>query len=442
MGGIGDKSLKMSLADTLRMAWADPDLRQRLIFVLGVFAVFALAIHIPVPIPGVSAEAIARAVENNAFLQFLNMFSGRALAKVSIVALGLGPYITASIIMQVLNAANPAWKQELREGGEYARRKQNQRTRALSLVLGVFQGYGILNAITSGLGTRLNPLDQFMVLLFWTAGAMFMLWLGEQVTERGIGNGISMLIFAGIVIAFPSLTQQIYTNVQAGTISWFQVIIVVALFFLSTALIVFFTVAQRRIPIQHMRRQMGTKTMGGQTSYLPFSVNLVGVMPIIFASSLAYLPSQFAMMAGPTSQFGQVLDRISLFLAPNFSRWEGIVASFIYMALIFFFTYFWTAIQFNVDDITDNLRRSGSFIPGVRPGKQTRDFLDGIITRIAIVGAVFLAVVAVSQYVLPLILNLQGIGLLFGTSLLIMVSVALETMRQMEANLLMKQYGQ
>lgn len=439
-GISGDRSLRMGLADTFRLAWADPELRQRLTFVLSVFAVFALAVHVPVPLPGVSAEAIAEAVRNNTFLTMMNSFGGRALQKVSIVALGLAPYITASIVMQVLQAANPAMKQEMREGGEYARRKNNQRIRVLTIILCIGQGVGLLRLLTGSAAINLSIFSQVSVILFWTAGAMFMLWLGEQITERGIGNGVSMLIFAGIVIAFPDLAGIIFQAIQNGTANYLQLIGVIAIFLLTTVFIVYFTIAQRRLPIQHMRRQLGTKQMGGATSYLPLPVNLVGVMPIIFALSLTTIPAMLTPLM-PEGPVRGAFDQLSIFLNPNLAQWQGWVGALLYMGLIFFFTYFWTAIQFNVDDISDNLRRSGSFIPGTRPGKQTRDFLDAVITRISVAGALFLSVVAVSQFFVPLIMPIQALTLLFGTSLLIMVSVALETMRQIEANLMMKQYG-
>lgn len=448
MGGTGtsrgDKGLRMSLVDTLRLAWADPDLRQRILFVLFIFGVYALGVHIPVPIPGMDPKQFEDVMRNNAMLQMINMFGGGGLRRISIFALGLTPYITSSIIMQILTQATPAWKKEMQEGGEYARRQQNRRTRMLTLVLCLFQGYGLLTMMHQGgvlVGTTWSWQVIAPVMLFWTAGAMFVLWLGEQVSERGIGNGVSLMIFAGIIITLPSLLEQVGMAAREGLVSWFQVAIVAALFAATTWFVVMFTIAQRRIPIQHMRRQFGTKAMGGQTSYLPLSLNLAGVIPIIFAVSLVYMPSQFAMMAPAGTWFHDSLMTVARFLSPDFTRPEGYIAALIYMMLIFFFTYFWTAIQYNVEDIANNLKRGGSYIPGVRPGKQTRDFLDGVISRITIVGAFFLAIVALSQYVVPLIMPVSGLSMLFGTSLLIMISVALETMRQIEANILMKQYG-
>lgn len=447
MMGPGDKGLKFSLADTFRMAWADPDLRQRIIFVLSVFALFAFCIHVPVPMPGVPTADIEEAVKSNGFLAMLGMMGGRALQRVSILALGLGPYITASIIMQILNAANPAWKKELQEGGEFARRAQGKRTRYLTLALCAAQGWGLIKTLQGAIPSMnaaviANPWLPYTTILFWTAGAMLMLWLGEQLTERGIGNGVSLIIFAGIVISFPSTVQQVWESIQNGTTAWYAGVIVLVMFFFSTWFITYFTIAQRRIPVQHIRRQFGTKSMGGATSYLPFSVVMVGVIPIIFAIALIQIPYQFMGWFPVGSQGHTILQNVAAFLNPNFSDWRGFVGVFIYAGLIFFFSYFYTAVQFNVEDIANNLKRAGSFIPGIRPGKQTKDFLDGVISRITVVGALFLAAVALSPYLLPLFINVVNVQLLFGTSLLIMVSVALETMRQIEANILMKQYGQ
>jgi preprotein translocase subunit SecY len=447
----------MPLAETFRLAFADPDLRQRLLFVLFMFGVFALGVHVPVPIPGIkSAELDLK----GGLFDLLNSFGGGALRKLSIFALGLNPYITASIIMQVLTTANPAWKKELQEGGEYARKQQNKRTRGLTLLLCAVQGFGLLTMIAgAGKGTDVGVAIATMpfylkliTVMFWTAGSMFTLWLGEQISEKGIGNGVSLMIFAGIVISLPMQGERLWAAMKAGEVHWYQVAVVGALFLGATWLIVYFTTAQRRIPIQHMRRQVGTKMLGGQTSYLPLSVNMAGVLPIIFAVSLIYLPSQFSMMLGGDTPnntgfvgtMAHIFGTIAEWLNPGSLRWEqALVGSILYTGLIFFFTYFWTAIQYNVEDISNNLKRGGSFIPGVRPGKQTKDFLDQVISRITLVGAAFIAIIALLQYIAPRIsgISYSYINIIGGTSLLIMVSVALETMRQIEANLLMKQYG-
>lgn len=453
-GGNSGKGLSLPLHETFRLAWADPDLRQRILIVLGLFAVYALGVHVPVPVPGFDSSAIVDQLSQLPAFQLLNVLGGGALRRLSIFALGLNPYITASIIMQILQQALPQWKKEMQEGGEYARKQNNKRTRLLTLFLCVFQGFGLLSIMKASPQIAVMPFYyQLIIVTFWTAGSMFMLWLGEQISERGIGNGVSLMIFAGIILALPYQTQELIRGYNDGQVKLWSIIVVGALFLVATWFIVYFTTAQRRIPVQHMRRQVGNRTMGGQTSYLPFSVNMAGVLPIIFAVSLISLPSQFEMaFGGPANPIGNALGIIGSYLNPANGQPisaavpipKGVIGSILYTGLIFFFTYFWTAIQYNVDDISNNLKRAGSFIPGVRPGKQTKDFLDGVISKITIVGAAFISVVALLQYIAPALaqINFQYISIIGGTSLLILVSVALETMRQIEANLLMKQYGQ
>ncbi|MBX3111152.1 MAG: preprotein translocase subunit SecY [Fimbriimonadaceae bacterium] len=437
--GGGDKSLRLSLADTLRLAWADDDLRQRLTFVIGIFLIYAMGVQVPVPVPGFDPAQMQKLLEDNAFFNLLNTFGGGAFKRLSIFALGLGPYISASIIMQVLTMGIPSWKEEMKEGGEYARKQQNKRTRSLTLALCVFQGFGLMSQM-GPVVAQLVPFAKIAVVIFWMCGSSLLQWLGEQVTERGIGNGISILIFAGIVISIPNIAGILGNAVKNGTVGWGQVVVILALFLLTTYVVVYFTIAQRRIPIEHMRRNFGTKSIGGQVSYLPISPNMAGVIPIIFALALTNLPSMFRSVFPQGHPAQQALDMIGKFFYPDFRHWEGWVAAVVYAAMIFFFTYFYTALQYNVEDMADNLKKHGSFIRGIRPGKQTKEFLDGVISRVTFVGAGFLAIVALTQYVLPLIAAVQNLGLIFGTSLLIMVSVALETMRQIEANLLAKQY--
>ncbi|CAN5529221.1 preprotein translocase subunit SecY [soil metagenome] len=457
-GGKGDKSLSLPLAEIFRLAWADSDLRSRLTYVLMMFAVFALGVHIPVPVPGIDSAAVAESLKGPAF-DLLNMFGGGALRKISIFALGLNPYITASIIMQIMQTALPNLKQEMKEGGQYARQKMNKYTRLVALALCFFQGWGLLQIMRGGASqiAALPIPTLFIILIFWTAGSMFMLWMGEKISENGIGNGTSLMIFAGIILSLPLQGERIWQGLQDGIVQYWSVALVLLIFLAATWFIVYFTTAQRRIPIQHMRRMVGTKQIGGSTSYLPLSVNMAGVLPIIFAVSLIGLPYQLSIVfGGETKPAGRFLATISSYLQPSnpqpafpgvsWLEWlpRGVVGSVLYTILIFFFTYFWTAIQYNVEDISDNLKRGGSFIPGIRPGKQTKEFLDSVISRITVVGAAFISVIALLQYVAPAVarIDYRYVNVIGGTSLLIMVSVALETMRQIEANLLMKKYGQ
>jgi preprotein translocase subunit SecY len=443
----GDKGLTLPLLETIRLSWADAELRQRITFVLIMFAVFCLGVHIPVPVPGVSSSDVMKSLDDLNMIQLLNMMSGGALRRLSIFALGLNPYITASIIMQILYTAVPQWKKELQEGGEYARKQQNKKTRGLTIALCLIQGWGLLQILKRAPAiAALSPQQDAVIVLFWTTGAMFVLWIGEQISEKGIGNGVSLMIFAGIILSLPNQAEVLISNYNKGAIAWWSFVILAVIFLATTWVIVYFTTAQRRIPIQHMRRMVGTRMMGGQTSYLPLSVNMAGVMPIIFAVSLIGLPYQFSVMAkGDATPIGRWLKTIGEYLSPSSPEaLKALIGSIMYTVLIFFFTYFWTAIQYNVEDISNNLKRGGSFIPGVRPGKQTKDFLDGVISRITIVGAGFISIVALVQWLSPRISGIPSgvrISIIGGTTLLIMVSVALETMRQIEANLLMKQYG-
>jgi preprotein translocase subunit SecY len=452
-GGGGDKSLSLPLTQIFRLAWEDDDLRARIKFLLLMFAVFALGIHVPVPTPGLTESSIMDKLKDSQVFQMIDSFGGGALRKLSVFALGMNPYITSSIIMQIMGSAFPQLKKELEEGGEYARKKQNQRTRFLTLLMCGVQGWGYIQLLQQGLGNALTVGNVAVILTFWTAGSMFALWLGEQISEKGIGNGVSLMIFAGIMIGIPYQVQKLWKGLQDGAVQWWQVGVLLAIFLATTWLVVHFTSAQRRIPVQHMRRMIGTKAIGGKTSYLPFSLLMAGVIPIIFASSIIYMPAQFGQMfGGDATPAGKAFLAIGNFIspAPNDAifgiKWTiNPIGCLIYLLMILFFSYFWNAIQYNVEDISNNLKRAGSIIPGVRPGKQTKDFLDDIISKLTIVGAVFIASVALLQYITPAVTNLSyayGVGAVGGTSLLILVSVALETMRQIEANLLMKQYDQ
>jgi preprotein translocase subunit SecY len=433
----------VKLADTLRAAWNEPELRQRILFIFAIFGVYAIALHISIPIPGVKPEAITELLKTNQYLMLLSTFGGGALRRVSIISLGLNPYITASIILQLMTVAVPSMKKEEQEGGQYARMKRAQRTRLLTLVLCGFQAWGLIQIFKSAF-PQLGVFDYVSIILIWTAGAMLVLWLGEQIQEKGIGQGVSLMIFAGIVVSFPMMVDSILVQIQAGIKQWWQLALLLLIFVGVTMLIVYFTQAQRRINIQHMRRTVGTKAVGGGSSYLPIPVNAAGVIPIIFAISLVYIPAQFANFAPPGSWWHDTLQAVATWFNPNPGTtiwYQWIVGSAVYAFMIFFFTYFWTAIQYNVEDIALRLKQSGAYIPGVRQGKQTEQYLDGVISRITVVGAVFLALVALIPYWVPQITGLNEFRIIGGTSLLIIVSVVLDLMRQIEANLIMRGYG-
>ena len=435
----------MKLADTLRAAWNEPELRQRILFIFAIFGVYVIALNITLPIQGVKPEAITAYLEQQVggYLGLLNMFGGGAIGKISIIALGLNPYITSSIIMQLMSVAIPSLKQEKQEGGQFARQKEAQRTRLLTLVLCVFQSWGLIQLFRAGF-PELTILDYGAIILIWTAGAMLVLWLGEQIQEKGIGQGVSLMIFAGIVVSFPILIEKLSAEVSLDPSKLWRVILLTAIFIGVTAVVVFFTQAQRRISIQHMRRSVGTKAVGGGSSFLPIPVNAAGVIPIIFAVSLVYIPSQFAIMMPPGSIMADIFNKAAEFLNPDPRSalwWTWVIGSTAYAGLIFFFTYLWTSIQYNVEDIAVRLKQTGAYIPGVRQGKQTEQFLDGVISRITFVGAAFLTFVALIPYWVPLITRLDGFQIIGGTSLLIIVSVVLDLMRQIEANLIMRGYN-
>lgn len=432
----------MKLADTLRAAWNEPELRQRILFIFAIFGVYVIALNITIPIPGVKPDAITEMLKGQGYLNLLNMFGGGAIKKVSIIALGLNPYITASIIMQLMSVAIPSLKLEKQEGGQFARQKEAQRTRALTLVLCVFQSWGLIQ-LFRGAFPALGVFDYAAIIILWTAGAMLVLWLGEQIQEKGIGQGVSLMIFAGIVVSFPALVERLSIEVQNDPSKLWRAGLLLLIFMAVTAVTVYFTQAQRRINIQHMRRSVGTKAVGGGSSFLPIPVNAAGVIPIIFAVSLVYIPAQFAMFAPAGSLWHDTLQQIAAWFnpSPNAAGYQWAVGSLVYATMIFFFTYLWTSIQYNVEDIAVRLKQTGAYVPGVRQGKQTEQFLDGVISRITFVGAAFLTFVALVPYWVPLITRLEGFQIVGGTSLLIIVSVVLDLMRQIEANLIMRGYG-
>jgi preprotein translocase subunit SecY len=429
------------LADTIKAAWAEPELRQRILFIFFMFGVFVIGLHIQVPFASdeVRDSIFQRLKEDRGFIQFLNSIGGGALGRVSIFALGLNPYITSSIIMQLMTVAIPQWKKDMAEGGQYERMKRAQRTRILTLVLCVVQGFGFMAMF----GVPIPLMDRILIVATWVAGAMMVLWLGEQIQEKGIGQGVSLMIFAGIVVSFPLQISLLAQEASAG--KGIGVALLVVLFLAMTMFIVYFTQAQRRIAIQHMRRNVGGRMVaGGQASYLPIPVNAAGVIPIIFAMALIFLPSQFATFAPAGNPWNTFWTEVAHFTTPTGGGafvWKSLIGTFVFAIMIFFFTYFYTAIQFNVEDIANQLKRSGAYIPGIRQGQQTEKFLDSVISRITFVGAAFLAFVSLVPFWVPQITGIQQFGFIGGTSLLIIVSVVLDLMRQIEANLIMRGYA-
>jgi preprotein translocase subunit SecY len=418
-------------------AFRVPDLKKRILFVFAMFAVYVIGLHVPLPMSG---EAYEKLRQTGGLLDLLNAFTGGAFKKFTIFAMGITPYINASIIMQLLTMAVPQLEQLAKEG-EPGQKKIRLWTRWMTGGLAFFQGIG-MTVYLSQVGVDFTLFTRIQAVITLTAGTAFLMWLGEQITDRGIGNGVSLIIFAGIVASLPSQFVMVGKKLSAGTIQWYNVVFLVIAFVLTVMAIVAVTQAQRKIPIQHVKRVVGNKVYGGQSSFLPLKINSAGVIPIIFAISLQYFPGTIAQIffRNQTTGPGLWANKISQMLTPGPSG--SMIGTLFYAGLVIFFTYFYTAVTFNVPEVADNLKKWGSFIPGIRPGKPTMEYLDRVMTRITLAGALFLAAIALAQYYVPI---WTGVGantfsLLGGTSLLIVVGVALETMQAIESQLLMRHY--
>ncbi len=452
------------MLQSLRNIWDIPDLRKRVLFTLGLLAVFRLGSHIPTP--GINAQALIDFFEQNRSNWFglVDMFSGGNLAKVTIFALGVMPYISASIILQLLTVVWP-YLERLSKEGELGRRKITQYTRYGTVLLSVIQSLSIaayLENLTTqqsfrivehpGLGFKL------MTVLTLTTGTAFVMWLGEQITERGIGNGMSLLIFAGIIVGLPHGILEIGQKVARGDLGLITTGLLAVMMVLVMAAIIFMERGQRRITVQYAKRVVGRRMYGGQSTHLPLRVNTAGVIPVIFASSIIALPQTVASMFGSKIEWMQaVSDNL---------RWGMPLYNLLYVSFIIFFCYFYTAIVFNPDDVAENMRKYGGFIPGIRPGKRTAEYLDFTLGRITFAGALYLALVALlpeflisgfkvepipvigppldafmRNYDLEWITDGLNLNFYFGgTSLLIVVGVAMDTVAQIEAQLVMRHY--
>ncbi|MBN1576423.1 MAG: preprotein translocase subunit SecY [Chitinispirillaceae bacterium] len=426
------------MLETFQNIFRIPELRKKIYFTLGVIFIYRLGGHIPTP--GIDPRVLADyfAQSTNSLFGLYDMFVGGAFKRVTVFALGIMPYISASIIIQLLGTVFPYFHKLQREGGE-GRKKITQYTRYGTVLLSFFQAIAIsffLQSITSPVtGMHAVPAGlmgiKFTILtaISLTTGTMLIMWLGEQITNRGLGNGISLIIFIGIVARLPGAVIAEYQQVAAGTRHPFMELVVVAVIIAMTAFIVLITQAMRRIPIQTPKKVVGTKMYAGQNTVLPLRINMAGVIPIIFASSVMTLPG---MLIGLIPGM-EMMEDISRLFAPG-----GIIYSIIYALLIIFFTYFYTAIIFNPLDIADNLKRSGGFIPGIRPGKKTAEFLDNVLSRITLPGSIFLAFISIVPFWM-----MGGMKINFyfgGTSVLIVVGVALDTLQQLESHLQMRNY--
>ncbi len=430
-------------------AWAIPELRRRIGFIFFAFGVYVLGLHIPVPDIDHGRLDALFSRGGGGILSLVNVFSGGALKTYTVFAMGIIPYINASIIMQLLTFAIPQW-QELSKEGESGRRRIAQYTRYLTAGLALVQATGMSILLRNQHILRsTSPFFLAEVILILVAGTSFLMWLGEQITDKGIGNGVSLIIFCGIMVRLPQQLGGVYQGIVSGTVQPWQALLLVVAFFVTVVGVIYVTLGQRKIPIQHVRKIVGKQMSQGGTSYLPFRVASAGVIPIIFALSIQLLPATFVQFLPASSAMAHTLTSISTFLSPSITSQTpsgiafGLLKGLIYAAIIVFFTYFYTAVTVNVEDITDQLRKYGSYIPGIRPGKPTMEYLDKVLTRITLAGALFLALIALLQYWIPAITNTQGpsqFTLVGGTSLLIVVGVALDTMQAIEAQLLMRNY--
>ncbi|MDB5551494.1 MAG: preprotein translocase subunit SecY [Rhizobium sp.] len=410
------------------------DLKKRLLFTLGALLVYRLGTYIP--LPGIDPAAFANAfkTQSTGILGVFNMFSGGAVERMAIFALGIMPYISASIIVQLMTSVVPALEQ-LKKEGEQGRKMINQYTRYGTVILGALQAYGISVSMESGQGIVMDPGWFFRISTVVTllGGTMFLMWLGEQITSRGIGNGISLIIFAGIVAALPHALAGTLELGRTGALSTAIIVVVMAVAIGAIAMIVFFERAQRRLLIQYPKRQVGNRMFQGDTSHLPLKLNTSGVIPAIFASSLLLLP---ATLAGFSGSQGALPDWATTIVAALGHGQPLYMLA--YAGLIGFFAFFYTAIVFNPKDTADNLKKQGGFIPGIRPGERTAEYIDYVLTRITVIGALYLIFVCI----LPEILIAQtGVPFyLGGTSLLIVVSVTLDTVAQIQGHLIATQY--
>ena len=426
--------------DTFRNIFKIHELRQRIIYTLALLFIVRLGSHLT--IPGVDATLLAQSMKNSSsdnLFGLYDLFVGGAFSNAAIFALGIMPYISASIILQLMGAVVPYF-QKLQQEGEEGRKKITQLTRYGTVLISAMQAWGVtiklLNTQFQGLSIVPQPVQGIgwvvSTIVILTAGTMFMMWMGEQITDKGIGNGISLIIFIGIVARFPHSIFDEIRLISAGQRSIIIEIIIFAFMVFIIAGVVLVTQGTRKIPVQYAKRVVGRKVYGGVTQYIPLRVNTAGVMPIIFAQSIMFIPAT-VLSFFPDNEFLQMVGGWFQYHSPIYST--------IYALMIIFFTYFYTAIAFNPKDVADNMKKQGGFIPGIRPGKQTSEFIDNILTKITLPGSIFLAIIAI----LPAFVGAWGVSGTFaqffgGTSLLIIVGVALDTLQQIESHLLMRHY--
>lgn len=424
------------MLNNLRAALLVPDIRKRVLFVLFAFAVFVFMIHIQVP--NVDVARWQKLLESGSFYSFLGFLSGGALQRLSVIAMGITPYINASIIMQLMTVVLPQLEELAKKGGEEGRKKISQYTRWLTIVLAAVQALFMSIAMRNS-GVFYDNSTPFLIFVVLTmvSGTMFLMWLGEQISDKGIGNGVSLIIFIGIVLRYPKYIQETVQLSSKGGINVLSLVLFIAIALITIVSIIFLYQGQRRVPVQQARRVVGRKMFAGRSSYIPLRLNNAGVISIIFAISILLLPQQALSWFGRGTQTG-VMASIAGFLQANFSP-NSILYNVVYFLLVVIFTFFYSAIVVNTRDIADNLKKSGSFIPGIRPGQPTVDYINRILLRITTAAAIYLGLLSV----LPSLLQ-RNLGVttfyLGSTSLLIVVGVALDTMTQIEARLAMRDY--
>ncbi len=402
-----------------------PELRQKITFTLIMFAIFRMGTHIPVP--GVNPAVIEQLFSSGNLFGLLDLFSGGALSKFSVFAMSITPYINASIIIQLLTVVIPTLEQWSKEGQE-GHKKTTKVTRYLTVALAFLQAIGMSIGLRDAI---LNPgIPSILVIaITLTAGTVFLMWVGEQMTAQGVGNGISLIIFAGIVAALPKNLERIYRYLQAGTINAFNVVTFLLIAIAMVVFVILIHEAHRRIPISYAKRVVGARAYGGHSSHIPLKVNQAGVIPIIFASSVLMFPVTVA----------QFIDVPWVKTVASYFAWGTPLQTTLYALLILFFTYFYTAVTVKIPDMAENLKKYGGFIPGIRPGKPTEDYLDGVLTRITLAGAFFLAFIAILPNMVAGATHIEGVYF-GGTALLIVVGVALDTMKQIESMVVMRHY--
>lgn len=416
----------------IKLVWTDRTLRNRVLFVFVALIVFRLLSAIP--IPGIDTLALNRFLANNQFFGILNIFSGGGLSNLSIIMLGVGPYITASIIMQLLTIMVPAIKRIYQEEGEAGRKRFTQYSRMLTVPLAAIQGFSLLAILeTQAILVDLTTFDRIINLLIVIAGAMLIMWLGELMSEFGIGNGVSILIFAGIVSALPTNVSQLLFTFDPSQIPLYVAFLVIGVLVIAGVVVV--TEAERPIPVTYAKRVRGTKMYGGGSTYLPLRVNQAGVIPIIFALSILLFPQMIGNFLSTSTQ--PFLMKVSSALM-SFSQ-TSLLYAVLYFVLVFLFTYFYTAVTFDPDALSTNLQKNGAFIPGVRPGAPTSTYISRVLSRITLLGAVFLGFIAVLPLIMQGITGITALAL-GGTALLIVVSVVLDLIKKIDAQVSMREY--